>query len=250
MRSGIGPTEHLDNHGIPVRLHLRGVGQNLHNHMGTSLAYRLSAAGRRALEDDSARGAFYESQVILRAHSRESSATFDLHLLPYQTATDNEWISGVLIYNMAPQSRGEVLLSGSGPELPPRINFRYFTDSEGRDISRVVEGLRIARRLSQTQPLLSVIEEETEPGPWVSTGHDLAAYTRSAVVGYSHPVGTCKMGPPADPMAVADSNGRVYGTENVYVADASIIPQIPRANTNLTCMLIGLRMAHYLSGQA
>ena len=63
------------------------------------------------------------------------------------------------------------------------------------------------------------------------------------VSGYSHPVGTCKMGPASDPAAVVDASGRVHSLRNLYVADASIIPHIPHANTNLTCMLVGLKVA-------
>lgn len=70
------------------------------------------------------------------------------------------------------------------------------------------------------------------------------------MVNYSHAVGTCKMGPASDPDAVVDSRGRVRGTENLYVADASIIPRIPLANTNLTSMLIGMKSAEQLLGNA
>jgi choline dehydrogenase-like flavoprotein len=63
---------------------------------------------------------------------------------------------------------------------------------------------------------------------------------------YGHPVGTCRLGTPADSRAVVGSQGRVNGSENVFVADASIIPVIPRAPINLSCMLIGLRVAELL----
>jgi choline dehydrogenase-like flavoprotein len=78
---------------------------------------------------------------------------------------------------------------------------------------------------------------------------DLCEQARHFVEGYSHAVGTCKMGPLTDPAAVVDHSGQVYGTSNVLVADASIIPQIPRAGTNFTCSLIGWRIAERLSAR-
>lgn len=248
LRSGIGPDGDLKALGIPTRIDLPGVGANLHDHPGTYLDYRLSGSGRRALENDVDGNTFYESQVMLRGRSQLCAQRFDLHLLPYQTLDEEEgWISAVLVYNMVPKSRGRVRLRGTDPELPPGIEPKYFTDAESRDLAVVIDGIRMARRLVAAGPLDSLVEAETAPGPEAVTDAALRAYVRDATTSYAHPVGTCKMGPASDPAAVVGSRGKVCGTDNVFVADASVIPTIPRANTNLTCMLVGLRVAGVLT---
>ncbi len=146
-------------------------------------------------------------------------------------------------FNMAPRSRGQVRLRGEDPELPPVIQRRLLTDTEDHDLGVLVDGLILARQLAEFEPLASAIALEVDPGPRVQGPADLQAFVRSTVDGYKHAVGTCRMGPATDRMAVVDPTGRVHGTSNVYIADASIIPQIPRANTNLTCMLIGIKVA-------
>jgi choline dehydrogenase-like flavoprotein len=94
--------------------------------------------------------------------------------------------------------------------------------------------------------LRAAIVRQLAPERLLETHGEIAQFVRAHVTGYGHPVGTCRLGPPADSRAVVGSQGRVHGTENVFVADASIIPVIPRAPINLSCMLIGLRVAALL----
>ncbi len=247
MRSGIGPAGHLAEIGIPVQIALSGVGQNLHDHPGIRVRFTPSSPGQRALEEDLAIGRFHQSQVILRAKSTPAVAGFDLHLLPYHSLTDSSWSFAILAYNMVPRPRGQVLLRDTDLESPPWIDFQFLTDPSDRDIGPLIEGLQLIRRLATTDPLAKTISWEIDPGPRVSRPVDVRGYIRSVVAGYAHPVGTCKMGPASDPSAVVDASGRVHGTANVFVADASIMPQIPRANTNFTSMLIGFRIGDVLA---
>ena len=76
----------------------------------------------------------------------------------------------------------------------------------------------------------------------------IAAFVLATVTTQFHPCGTARMGPANDPMAVVDEHGRLRGIENLHVADASIMPTIPRANINLTCIMIGERMADWMRG--
>lgn len=247
MRSGIGPAAHLDELGIPVQIDAPGVGQNLHDHPGVHVRFSPTPDVRRAVQEELAHARLFQSQVILKAASSQCAAGFDLHLLPYQEVTEaGEWEFVTLAFNMVPRSRGEVLLRGEDAELPPRIAFQFLTDPDDRDIAILLDGLHLARRLAETGPLASAVEWEVDPGQRIRSEADLRTYIRGTVTSYAHPVGTCKMGPLSDPMAVVDASGRVQGTSNVFVADASIMPQIPRANTNLTCLLIGMRMADVL----
>ncbi len=244
MRSGIGPGQHLADIGIPVVIDVPGVGENLHDHPGFSLRFGPSAAARGALDEEQRQGSLYQSQVILRAQSTHSPGGCDLHLLPYLDQTEaGEWEFMMLTFHMAPRSRGRVRLRGEDPELPPVIEPRFLTDPEDHDMAALVDGLTFMRGLAAAGSMADSIAGEVDPGPRVQRLEDLQAFIRRTVHGYSHPVGTCKMGPATDPLAVVDSTGRVHGTSNLYVADASIMPEIPRANTNLTCMLIGMKVA-------
>ena len=94
----------------------------------------------------------------------------------------------------------------------------------------------------------SLIESELEPWGSKQTDEEIVGELRESIVNYSHASGTCRMGPASDPGAVVDAAGKVHGIENLYVADASIIPLIPLANTNLTSMLIGMKVASGLVG--
>lgn len=244
MRSGIGPDAHLSEAGIFGMIDVPGVGENLHDHPGVAVRFGPAPAARRALSEDHRRGVLFQSQVILRARSARCTGGFDLHLVPYLDQTQaGEWEFMMLAFNMMPRSRGRVRLRGEDPELPPIIERRLLTDADDGDLAVLVDGVTVIRQLAAAAPLGSLIAVEVDPGPRVQHLADLQVFIRSTVDGYSHAVGTCKMGPAADSMAVVDSTGRVHATSNIYVADASVIPEIPRANTNLTCMLIGMKVA-------
>lgn len=244
MRSGIGPGQHLTDIGIPMVIDAPGLGENLHDHPGITLRFAPSQSARQALNEDYRRGSLYQSQVILRARSTQSASGFDLHLLPYLDQTEaGEWEFMMLAFNMTPRSRGRVRVRGEDPTLPPVIEPCFLSDPEGHDLAVLADGLTMMRHLAETALLAPTIAAEVDPGPRVQNLADLQAFIRRTVNGYSHPVGTCKMGPASDPLAVVDPTGRVHGTSNLYVADASIMPEIPRANTNLTCMLIGVKVA-------
>ena len=84
----------------------------------------------------------------------------------------------------------------------------------------------------------------------MQSDEDIGAWVDGNVFHYYHPVGTCAMGPATDALAVTDARGKVHGLENVFVADCSIIPVIPRANTNIPAVVIGERIAGWLLDQA
>jgi choline dehydrogenase len=87
---------------------------------------------------------------------------------------------------------------------------------------------------------------EISPGGRVASRGEIETFVRANCLHYFHPVGTCRMGPASDSTAVVDSQGRIHGLDNAYVADASIMPVIPRANTNLPALVIGERIARWL----
>ncbi len=248
LRSGIGPGQHLQDMGIQELIALPGVGQNLHDHPGITLHFAPSARAVQLLQDDLAQHRFYQAQAVLRARSTRCAAGFDLHLFSYYSMSEEGEVGFCLFVGyLAPRSRGQVRLAGKAVELPPRIDLQLLTDPDHHDAAALMDGIALARRLAQAEPLASAIERELEPGADVTSASDLCEQAQHYVEGYSHAVGTDKMGPSADPSAVVDHRGQVYGTSNVFVADASIIPQIPRAGTNFTCSLIGWRIAELLA---
>jgi choline dehydrogenase len=96
--------------------------------------------------------------------------------------------------------------------------------------------------------LRDLLGTELNPGPAIHDDAALEEWIESAIEHYYHPVGTCAMGPDGDPNAVTDARGRVRGLENVFVADCSIMPVIPRANTNIPAVVVGERIASWLLG--
>lgn len=104
----------------------------------------------------------------------------------------------------------------------------------------------MARRLVQTRPLSELIVKELFPGSDVTKNSDLKAAVLAEINTYNHPVGTCRMGPTTDSTSVVDTHGKVHGVEVLYVIDASIMPVIPSANTNLPAIMIAERCADWL----
>ena len=112
-----------------------------------------------------------------------------------------------------------------------------------------MQGVRKAREIAAQAPLRELLGDETLPGAGAQSDAEIADWVDSSVFHYYHPVGTCAMGLGSDRMAVTDARGKIHGLENVYVADCSIIPVVPRANTNIPAVVIGERVAGWLLGQ-
>jgi choline dehydrogenase len=115
----------------------------------------------------------------------------------------------------------------------------------------LVEATIVARQLARTEPLARcVLGTELAPGPTVGDDDQegIAASVRARVSTYHHPVGTCRMGPDPDDGAVVDARGQVYGIDRLHVVDASVMPTIPSANTNLPTIMVAERMAAWLRG--
>src|SRR5205807_1254128 len=122
---------------------------------------------------------------------------------------------------------------------PPVIDPNFLCDGEDARLLR--EGLRFARRVVATEPFSPFRGAELAPGPGVRSDDEISAYLREATQTYYHPVGTCRMGP--DRGAVVDHQLRVQGIAGLRVADASVMPTIPRANTNAATVMIAEKAA-------
>lgn len=232
LRSGVGPARDLRKLGIPIVADSPGVGANLHDHPGVGLEYKPTTRARRATKDDLRMGRFYEAQIVLRTAP-------DLHVVPYQAADDTNDVSfGIIAFYLSPRSRGRMRLTSRDAGAPPAIDLGLVSDPASHDVGALVEGVRLIHDLTTRAPLADAISR----GPRRFTSRErLARYIRNNVSDYGHSVGTCRVGD------VVDERCRVRGLENVYVADASIMPVIPRANTNLACSVIGARVGEFLT---
>ena len=134
---------------------------------------------------------------------------------------------------MKPLSHGRVSLRSSNPAEAPLVERGFLSRKE--DTDTILEAIELAREIAATSPVAELLGEELRPGRV-----ELAEYVRTTARNYFHPAGTCPLGD------VVDVNCRVLGTDGLLVADASIMPTIPRANTNLTTAAIAERVAALL----
>jgi choline dehydrogenase len=160
--------------------------------------------------------------------------------------SESGWHWSIPVACMSPRSRGSLTLSSSDPRREPRIEHRYLSDPDGQDRSVLLEGLCIARELASQSPLSDLLGDELRPGSDLKDDAALLAYIDRMIEHYYHPVGTCPMGTDDEPLAVTDARGRIHGLENAFVADCSIMPVIPRANTNVPAVVVGERIADWL----
>lgn len=243
-RSGIGPADHLRALEINPVVDLPGVGSNLVDHPLVSLDLPTRPAPD---------GSRFQTHLTFRSRTAASDEPPDLLLFaagpfgtrPSPRATDA--VFAIVCGLMTPRSHGWVRLASARPDAPPRIHLAHLTDPG--DLARMVDAVTEARRIVQSEAVAEVTTgTEITPGPACPPGDRdaLAAWIRTAVSTFHHPVGTCAMGPDPDRGAVVDSRGSVHGTEALTVADASIMPTIPSANTNLPTMMVAERIARWL----
>ena len=223
QRSGIGPRDELQRLGLGVVMDLPGVGMNLLDHPMVDMTFEAGSLVDPAMTSGL-------QKVLLKARSGQCSDThWDTHVLlfvflPGKDATTQIILSPGVVES---DSVGEIRLPSADPEVLPDL-VQPFSALSDHDTAVLVEGIVLVRRLADTRALGQFIGDELEPGPG-----DLESWVRGNATGYWHPVGTCRMGPSSDRLAVVDPLGRVHGTEGLVVADASIFPTTPRANTNL-----------------
>jgi choline dehydrogenase len=244
QRSGIGPPGLLARLGIPVVVPLQGVGENLHDQPFALMSW--SGSERISAEMDRLRtgGWAPDEQAMAKAASSYDPEVFDLHFLPYSPSHRGDvkrWSCGVSA--LQPLSRGCVRIVDTDPEAKPLIDHRFLTDPEGTDARVLAEGMQQLRDIAAVPRMAALVGSEIYPGAGVGS---LVAHVVANPDNYWHPVGTCKMGPESDPTAVVDHAGRVHGVEGVYVADAAIMPRVPRATTAMPVVVIGERIARFL----
>jgi choline dehydrogenase-like flavoprotein len=249
MLSGIGPSAHLREIGIDVRVDSPGVGSNLDDHVEGLVFWEAAQPmvttstqwweiGLFATIDPVASAA--TSQPDLMMHY--GSVPFDMNTLRrgYPT-TDNGFC---LTPNVTQgRSRGTVRLRSRDFRDRPRVDPRYFTDPEGYDDRIMLTGVRLARRIAEQAALKPWVARVLAPGPDAVTDVELLDYIHQCHNTVYHPAATARMGALDDPMAVLDPQLRVKGTDRLRVVDASAMPKLPAVNPNITVMTMAEKCA-------
>ena len=248
MLSGVGPADHLRFLGIPVVRDLPGVGQNLRDHPSACVLFH--AAGERPDVNEPA------IQVGLRYMVEGSSIRNDMQITPFlmtsehrpaqvQIDDDRNYIGFSSSLQLAMGS-GELRLTSTDPHVQPYLDYNYFTDP--LDLERMRKAIRLCVRLGEHEAFKDIILERVNPTDDDLASDDSLDSWLMRNVGTSHHIsGTCKMGPDSDPMAVLDQYCRVRGLHGLRVTDASVMPDVIRANTNATSIMIGERVADWIA---
>lgn len=260
--SGIGPGELLQTLGIPVVQELRGVGENLQDHVGGRIIYK--ARNRNTYND-------INYNLMLKAHAglqyvfmrggplmtgagpiglfvktRPELASPDIQYQFFAGSLDkagdplHTWpgCQGVTI-PCRPESRGWLRIRSPNPTDPPSIQPNYLATQGDRET--MVAGIRILRNVFKTRAMQKLVSEEYMPGKDVQTDEEWLAHVRKTAGTTYHPTSTCTMG--SHPLTVVDPMLRVHGIQGLRVVDASVMPTVISGNTNAATIMIGEKAA-------
>lgn len=237
MLSGIGPANHLAEFGIESLVDAPGVGQNLRDHPSVHIAYKTPPEYVIPSDYPGAQ------KVALRYTASGSDADLDMiTVMRFRYETSEAVLSAGLFLE---RSSGEVRLQSLDASAQPTVDYNYLSDES--DLRRLRDGLKLNMELAKQESFNHVIGELIDPEPSIVDDEDaLNMWIRKNVGTMHHASGTAKMGPESDPMAVVDQYGRVKGVDGLRVCDGSIMPDCIRANTNVTIMMIGERIADFM----
>jgi choline dehydrogenase len=240
LRSGIGPAGDLAEHGIGVVADLP-VGQHLQDQPFYYNGYALKTD---ALDMRPAVGALLWTQSSAARGDQLDLHIAVTHLLPPEYSPTGGAIS-LSVAVVKPDSRGTLTLRSRDPLEQPEIDCNFL--AEDRDARRMLEGVKLARRIARNPALAQFLELEILPGDDVADDQ-LADVIASNLASYGHPVATVPMGGPSDPWSVVDSHGAVKGIDGLRVVDASIMPVVVSVALSPTTMMIAERIAKTIYG--
>ena len=269
--SGIGNPNVLSRSGIAVEHALCGVGENLRDHFGPHLKWRLNQRGL-SLARNGAGWRFWREllryalagkglmahglptlRIVMRADPDTARPDIQMMMNPYlvELRDGRRVMSRIEGFYIAPQvqrpeSTGSVHIESADPFAAPAVRYSFLATSADRALA--VAAVRHARRIVSMAPVRDVIDEEIAPGRDVQGDADIVTFIRETGVTNYHPTGTCRMG--RDDLAVVDERLRVRGIDGLRVADASIMPMIVSGNTSMPCMMIGEKCADMVLADA
>ena len=274
MLSGVGPAAELKAAGVQPLLDLPGVGKNLIEHplVFTGWPVKEGAATSHLRLDRAilqvlnwaifGKGLFATNacagHIFLKTDPAWDRPDVQLTCPAVGMSAGDVWMSFggkrpqhmlVCVVSMIREdSRGEVTLRSADPLDPPKILFNLF--QQPSDVARMIRGIKAAREIYTSEPLRSLTEAEAMPGEAAQTDEALEGFIRATGEITQHPVGTCRMGPDGDRMAVLDAELRVRGIDGLRVADASVMPNVPGGNTNAPAIMVGEKAADLIRGRA
>ncbi len=260
--SGIGPGSVLSPLGIDVRHELKGVGENLQDHLQVRCAYKVT--GIKTM-NETYRGLFRQAGFLMeyllrktgpmtmapsqlgafvRSDPSRDTPNLQYHVQPltlpkFGDALDPFPAFTASVANLRPTSRGWVRISSPEPGAQPEIRPNYLSTQDDRRVA--ADAIRVTRHIVSRPALARYNPEEFRPGPQIEGDEDLARAAGDIATTIFHPVGTCKMG--SDETAVVDARLKVRGLAGLRVADASIMPTITSGNTNSPTLMIAEKAA-------
>lgn len=243
VRSGIGPAEDVRSLGLDV-VQAAPVGHNLVDHSSVWLGIGLKPEARAASKDARHTNCCVRYTSDLAGAGKNDMFMASMNLIGYDDAGISKGL--VIIATWQTFSRGVLRVTSADPDANPEIEIRMLSDE--RDLVRMRDGMQRLWRVVH-QPAFDAITEHLESvvtGERMTelpVGDTLDDFLLSVCGDTQHPVGTCRMGPPGYPTSVLDPDCRVIGVAGLRVIDASVMPEIPRANTHLTTVMIAEHMA-------
>ncbi|MDG4674856.1 GMC family oxidoreductase N-terminal domain-containing protein [Shinella sp. 838] len=271
MLSGIGPSDHLAEHGIACRHHAPGVGQNLIDHPEVPMSVYLNGAygyyrqgeGWRMLRNGLQFKLFgtgpittagVEAGAFINPHDPEGVPSIQAFCVPivYVDRDRRDLVKdgyGLTITTVVvkPRSRGEVRLASADPAAPPRVSPNLLKDDA--DMREMIAAQRFFLKAFRQSPLASRVDRIALPQSPDLSDEGLHTHCKAFVKTNYHPAGTARMGPDGDPLAVLDARMRVRGVRGLRVCDMSAVPDINAGNTNAPAMMLGDRCADMIMGR-
>jgi choline dehydrogenase-like flavoprotein len=258
LLSGVGPRDQLQPFGIPTVHELPGVGQGLWNHLSAQITYKVKDGINLVADLDAAHfslhytapGSSAVNDMVLRTSPvvDEREERIPGRRTKYLTGgVPPEQVARISCTLGLPDGSGYVRLASADPAVQPSFNYCYL--QHPNDKRRVREGVRLAVRLLESEAYQDVADYRIHPTDEILADDDaLDTWVRQTVGTARHVSGTCKMGPDADPMAVVDQYCRVKGVQGLWVADASVMPRIPRSGgAHATVVMIGERVVDWIA---
>ena len=268
--SGVGPGAELSTHGIPVVHELKGVGENLQDHLefyfqvackepitlysSINLWSRALIGARWLLRKDGLGATnHFETCGFIRSRPGVPYPDIQYHFLPMAVAYDGSTLAQehgfqAHVGPMRTKSRGWVRLASSNPRDKPRILFNYL--SEPDDVTEMRACVRLTREIFSQAAFDRYRGREIQPGSGVQTDAEIDAFIRAKVESAYHPSCSCRMGGAQDPLAVVAPDTRVHGLDGLRVVDSSIMPSITTGNLNAPTIMLAEKAADHILGRS
>ncbi|KEO61795.1 choline dehydrogenase [Thioclava indica] len=269
MLSGIGPADHLREHGIEVLADRAGVGENLQDHLEIYMQFAAKepitlfrywnlagkawvgaqwVLGKRGLGASNQ----FEACGFIRSDAGIDYPDIQYHFLPIAVRYDGRAVAEghgfqAHVGPMRSKSRGSVRLASADPAEAPEIRFNYMSHPD--DWAEFRKCIRLTREIFEQPAMAAHVAREIQPGADVQSDDQIDAFIREHAESAYHPCGTARMGAVDDPGAVVDPEGRVIGVEGLRVADSSVFPRITNGNLNGPSIMVGEKIADHLLGR-